>query len=301
MVHLSAKLYQQLADVDWDRYTVLIEDGARQRWTKLAEPSTWVGTKNSSLTNKPDATKTGTAPKPAAAFKQATAPTPIGEFDKPITLLPNELVVKILEFAMGNFDHEAVVTTTPFDRDNGNKNNSSNNKHKNRTLLGVHKRRDWKDIPGYQLAHGFRMTAIKKYGQPFRHGFPYNPKLDTLVANIDEEATFITGYPATSSIIPQTVDQITLKPLNLTSPTIIIDGAMLESFGDGSLRAEGVIRFLRQRWLQALKAWDKDWVMVVDREILSLVDLENFLKHYKRWCRTYHKNLPLSQELLKLY
>jgi hypothetical protein len=107
MVHLSVKLHQQLraADVDWDRYTVLIEDGSRKRWTKLAEPSAWDGTKDSPLGKKRDATsKTDDVPKPDNTRKLDNKHAPIVDRrDQPITILPNELVEKILKFVAGNF------------------------------------------------------------------------------------------------------------------------------------------------------------------------------------------------------
>lgn len=286
MVHLSVKQYQQVANVDWDRYSVLVEEGTRKRWTKLAEPQVV-----------PKAKAPGT--------KADTAATPTTLDPLRVPSLPNEVIEKILDMAAGYYEHQAVVITSPFiparasSAQASTAQSSTAQPFKSRTLFGIYKRRDWNELPQFHLSRGFRETAIMKYGEPDRDSFPYNPDMDTITANIDQEATFFTGYPAVSSFIPERVDQITLKPLG-NRPVLIIDGALLRSFGDGTLETEGLIRHLRLRFLQARKAYPTD-LTVVSRPLVSLLDLEAFLKYCKKWNKSYHKNLPLSKELLKLF
>lgn len=206
-----------------NRHTVIIEDGIRDCWRKIAEPPT--------------------VPSGAKSPHVATL-----DLTKALPKLPNELVDKILDYATGCFIHEAVLTTTPnighpylepwHDLGVGHMNHwlsfsspeTGSDKGQllrivmdERQILGVYKRRDWNDIVSYQLSHTFRQRAIKHYGQPSRHTFPYDPEVDSLIIKEDENATFLTGFPAASSVVPDRVDVFMLRPFDHLHPDILMD------------------------------------------------------------------------------
>jgi hypothetical protein len=102
--------------------------------------------------------------------------------------LPFELVMMILDFAAGSFEHHAILT-----RKFGPHNMSPN--VPSHYHLGVYKLRNWADIAMYQVCRESRKTAIQGWGIPVRGSFPFHPLVDTLTLNIDEPGTFMPGRP----------------------------------------------------------------------------------------------------------
>lgn len=210
-----------------NKHTVLIEDGIRHCWRKIAEgppliPVEWRPSRTPAL----DLTL---------------------DLNRPLPELPNELIDKILGYAIGRYVHEAILTTTPNhghpfietwhdqgSAQSGNwlsfsspESNSDQGQRlqimDDRHVLGVYKRRDWVDIPSYYLSRTFRQGAIRHYGRPTRQTFPYNPQVDSLIVKEDEHATFMTGFPAVSSVIPDCVDVFTIIPFDHRHPDVVID------------------------------------------------------------------------------
>jgi hypothetical protein len=138
---------------------IIIQDSSRRRWTKLAGPprqkSKPIKTTTTSLQVQPG---------------------------KRLPHLSYELTLQILEMAAEPFIHEAVLTMTP-----------NMEIHPITVQLGVHKVRDWADIAMYQVCQETRRIAIGRYGLPERNSFPSRRALDTLVINLDEEGTVLTG------------------------------------------------------------------------------------------------------------
>lgn len=114
-------------------------------------------------------------------------PGPSLDLSRPLPYLPNEIVEKILLFATGPFHHQAVITTTPFAECQESATTQSFATTQppttrapatrapatlSRIVLGVYKRREWKDIMTFQLSRDFCATAITIYGQPCRDMFP---------------------------------------------------------------------------------------------------------------------------------
>lgn len=257
---MSIKKYQRTEEVDRDRYTVLIEDGKRLLWHKIAVRKVkiprnlnWVQQHN------PRQVSNSIQQAISRAFQ-------VLDLTRRLPQLPNELIDQILVHAAA-FNHQAVMTTTPF--------HNQTNTPVSRTRLGVYKRQNWSDIPMFQLSRSFRKEAIRIYGEPSKDCFPFNSAVDTLTVNVDEEGTFLTGDPAKSSIISEHVREITIRLLNGRSFTL--NRTTLQAFGKGAAKTQAIIDHLCQQWVQALKTTGQDWVFSGGDELYRSADLVNFL------------------------
>jgi hypothetical protein len=156
----------------------------RRRWTKLAGPS-----QQPSF----ELTAPRKVVKPAYEIDQGL-----------VERLPTELVSQIILLLEGPFDHDAILTMTPFGSPVDNI----------QMWLGVHKCRNWQDIAMYQVNKMTRETALRLYGTPHRNGFPFDPTIDTMADNLNQEGVFLTGVGALSTIINSHITEFTVRTLD---------------------------------------------------------------------------------------
>lgn len=186
MLHIGVWKFGLLLNDPTARYTTVIEDGTRTRWTKLAAPQ-----------------------RNPATNSRAPASQPTRKLKTPVPLLPPEIILEILEAGVEPFEHQAVfVTPWMYIEPQTEKGKCPASR------IGVYKRRNWRDIPMFSLSRSYRQQAIRIYGLPQRDTFPFNKVVDTLTVNLDEDATFLTGSPAKSSVISRNVQQVTAISLH---------------------------------------------------------------------------------------
>lgn len=94
--------------------------------------------------------------------------------------------------------------------------------------LGVHKCRNWRDILMYQINQATRETALRLYGTPHRNGFPFDPTIDTITVNLNQEGIFLTGLEALSTIINPRITEFTIRTLE--GKDIVVGDEMLRPF-----------------------------------------------------------------------
>jgi hypothetical protein len=109
---------------------------------------------------------------------------------------------------------------------------------------------------------------------------------------------------ATSSIIGEKVTEITLIPLNNNRPTLVLNSKLLRTFGQGAEKTEAIIKYLRQRWMEALKVgfrYSRDLMLGVPRDLVSLADLKAFLAYHHMFHHDGHRKVAMSTEIAKLF
>jgi hypothetical protein len=220
-----------------DKSTTIVEEGLRRRWTKIAGPSeelnyatqppvTQAPVTQSPVTQSPvTQPHTTTSVAPTITLFQALSAGPstkpqvpsAGSSSKALPYLPYEIVAHVLDFAVEPLHHQAILTMDP-----------ETEVHPANMRLGVHKCRDWADISMYHVCQATRKTACRVYGQPTRESFPFDRIWDSLTINIDEEGTFVTGFPSGSTVINHHASKVTLRSLD--GKVLIIDQKAVESF-----------------------------------------------------------------------
>jgi hypothetical protein len=206
MAHISIKKYEPTNQSQFDRQvTILVEQGMRRRWTKLAGP-------------------------PRELSFELVAPRQVNTEPQPALKpslwgsLPIEIVYLIFEMMNEPYHHQAVMTTTPFCT-------SPNELDKMR--VGVHKSRDWCNIAMYHINQHTRKTAIRLYGDPCRWSFPFCRDFDNMTINLNEEGTFLVGRWALSTSLNDNISHFTIRTLE--GEDLIVKDEALKPFGSPSI------------------------------------------------------------------